>query len=409
DLTRCELTVTGANGYADRIRIEREDWRSDPLAGIDGRFDSCTVPPAAGLTALERVFHANRALSQTCLLPPGRIRPLADARDGFNAKAEALLGRPLPDSFFEAGNPHAPIDFSAAPRLKLIYVSYLDIKADFSGLVFLRLLRHHAARGVPIRIVVTDVLIRPKDRLQLERLAADHPNVAIQEFSAPLPAGAGLAGRFARLHRTHHVKLMAVIAEEPDRSRAFVGGRNIHDGFLFERPLDLSRFPELHNYRKKNGLSLDYYSNYHDLDVEIAGDRAVRTLAAHFSTIWHRDPYTGRSAPFSAQHNGGTRREGFRHFISVPYADGHALERYYVELIDAAQNSIEIVNPYLNPTPAIEAAIERALDRGVRIEIVTRINLHGDLGGTILTRLNELFLEKFASRITIREYRGRNV
>src|SRR5690606_33681783 len=123
------------------------------------------------------------------------------------------------------------------------------------------------------------------------------------------------------------------------RSRAILGGRNIHDGFLYKEPLDLSRFPDLHTYTGTNGLSLNYYSNYRDFDIEISGVEAVRALAAHFSTVWHRDAETNVSPPFSVQRAGGSAGYGYRHFISIPYADGNALERYYVELIDAARKS----------------------------------------------------------------------
>ena len=76
-----------------------------------------------------------------------------------------------------------------------------------------------------------------------------------------------------------------------------------------------------------------------------------------------------------------------------------------MELIDAAEKSIEIVNPYLNPPPAIEAAFARALlQRGVKITIIARINLRGDLGGQFLTELNELFVEKYADRMVMYEY-----
>src|SRR5690606_18009699 len=151
---------------------------------------------------------------------------------------------------------------------------------------------------------------------------------------------------------------------------------------------------------RAGGLTLNYYSNYRDFDVELRDERTVRALAAHLSTIWNSDAGSYVVQPYSVQgRSGPARRLGLRHFISVPYVDGGALERYYVDLIDAAERSIELVNPYLNPTPAIDAALRRAVERGVRITIVARINLHGDLGGTILTELNRLFVEKHADRI----------
>lgn len=397
---RCEIDVSGASGYRDHVAMQRD--RDDH--GIDGRYDVCRAPPLDGLPALERAFLSDRWLSQTCVMKPLRPKYLDDPRDGFNAKVDLLLGHRLSNAFIDAGDPMAPLDFSRAPKLDFIYMSYLDIKADFTGRIIDRLLRHHAARGVPIRIIVTEILERAKDRALLEAIAADYPNVQLQEFRWRPARGSAYDERMSGYYKTHHIKLLATLSRQKGRTRMIVGGRNLHDGFLYKEPLDLSRYPELQNYGATNGLSLNYYSNYRDFDIEIDDAETTRTVAAHFSTVWNRDFETNVSPPFSIQTNGSGRVRGMRHYISIPYADGQALENYYVELIDAAEKSIEIVNPYLNPPPAIEAAFERALDRGVTITVIARVNLKGDLGGQLLTELNELFIEKFADRMEMYEY-----
>ena len=97
----------------------------------------------------------------------------------------------------------------------------------------------------------------------------------------------------------------------------------------------------------------------------------------HLSTLWLRDADTNISRPFSIPvRASGRRPQGVaRHFISVPYEDGHALENYFVELIDTAEHHIEIVNPYLNLTPKLALAMDRALARGVKVDIIGRIDL----------------------------------
>src|SRR5690606_7085699 len=52
---------------------------------------------------------------------------------------------------------------------------------------------------------------------------------------------------------------------------------------------------------------------------------------------------------------------------------------------------------------------ERALDRGVKVTVIGRIDLKGDLGGTFLTELNEEFVKKYADRIAIYEYKVPNI
>ncbi|TPK93614.1 MULTISPECIES: phosphatidylserine/phosphatidylglycerophosphate/cardiolipin synthase family protein [unclassified Mesorhizobium] len=409
-LTRCDLRVVSTLAPAGApLTLLREETADPWIAGLDSRYDRCPVPDPAGMEELDRVFYAGRWLSQTCALPLGSPALLRKSRDGFNAKVEALLGRTLPDSAIDKADPELPLDFSSAPKLRLIYLSSLEFKADFSGRIMERLLRHHAAQGAKVRILVTDVLEREKDDALLHRLAAEFPNVQLQEYRWQADHGAPFDEQISQLHKVHHIKMLATLAEEPGRSRVIVGGRNIHDGFLFHKPVDLTRHPDLEQYGKTDGFSLNYYSNWSDFDIEIADPATVETLAAHLSTIWLRDADTNLSRPFSIPVPGGSARGVARHFISVPYEDGHALEAYFVELIDSAEHRIEIVNPYLNLTPDIARAIDRALARGVKIDVVGRIDLKGDIGGRFLTALNKLFVEKYGDRIDIREFKAPDV
>ncbi|MEW6634844.1 MAG: phosphatidylserine/phosphatidylglycerophosphate/cardiolipin synthase family protein [Pseudomonadota bacterium] len=411
-LKRCDLHVSSGLAPAGaKLTILREETADPWIAGLDSRYDRCPVPDPAGLEELDRVFYAGRWLSQTCALPLGEPRLLRKSRDGFNAKVEALLGKTLPDSAFDEADPELPLDFSNAPKLRLIYLSSLEFKADFSGRIMERLIRHHAALGTKVRIMVTDVLEREKDDALLHRLAAEYPNVQLQEYRWKADHGAPFDEQISQLHKTHHIKMLATLADQPGRSRVIIGGRNIHDGFLFHSPVDLTRYPELQQYGKTDGFSLNYYSNWSDFDMEIADQATVETLAAHLSTVWLRDADTNLSRPFSipVRSDGGRPQGVARHFISVPYEDGHALENYFVELIDSAEHRIEIVNPYLNLTPALARAFDRALARGVRIDIVGRIDLKGDIGGRFLTALNKLFVERYGDRVNIREFKAPDV
>lgn len=411
DLDRCDMTIR-SGAKSRRLTLLREEAGDRKLARLDSLYQRCPSPDPERLSPLARVFHASRELSETCPMAPGHPKLLLDSREGFNAKVEALTGRRLPAAFFDAGDPEAPIDLSRAPKLKLIYFSYLEYKADFSGRVMERLIRFHAARGAKVRIMVTGVLERGKDRALLRKLAADHPNVQLQEFSWDPASGAPVGEQLSQFYKTHHVKMLATLAADRKLSRAIIGGRNIHDGFLFREPLDLSRYPDLHQYDATNGLSLNYYSNWNDFDIEIDEAKTVELLVAHLGTLWHRDAETNLSRPFSIAGKSVARPPAgaaARHFISVPYADGRALEDYYIELIDAAAETIEIVNPYLNLPQKLADAFGRAIERGVKITLVTRIDLKGDFGGRFVTELNQLFVEKFGRQITMYEFQGEGV
>lgn len=402
----CVLDIMGAaGGSARRIAIVREEEAYPALGAIDSGYEVCAIPVGSRLTALQSAFFGENWLSKSCVEEPKGLRLLPKSRDGFNAKMQALTGTELSDAEFDAADPYMAIDFSHAPQLDMIFASYLDIKADFSGAVFLRALRLHAERGTLIRILITAILERPKDRALLEKLAADFPNVQLQEFVWKPGKGATTADYIAAIHRSNHVKMLATFARDKSRSRLFIGGRNIHDGFLFEEAQDLSAFPELHNYGKPSGLSINYFASYLDLEMEVTGDAVIRRITGQLAALWHRDPETSVSRLYSMPVPARTEPTGMRHFLSVPYNDEKALERWYVELIDGASDIIEIVTPYLNPTPAIEAALVRARARNVKVIILARINLLGDLGSMVLTNLNKSFVEKRADDFEIYEYR----
>jgi cardiolipin synthase len=411
-LNRCDFTYrTDAGTYTAPLALVREETADPALAAFDSRIEVCREPPLGGLSALEKAFWRSRWLSQTCDMPVGNPTLLDDERAGFNAKVKALMGRELPAAAFDQANPEWPFDTSNAPRLSLIYVSYLDIKADFSGRVMERMLRFHAARGAKIRVILTDILALEKDKALLHKLVADYPNIHLQQFAWTPPAGARTDLHLYKLWRTHHVKMLGALSPDPGRSTAIIGGRNIHDGFLFTEPVDLTGYDGLYQHEVGGGGGLHYYSNYNDFEVAYRDDATVRRMMAHLSTLWHRDTDTTVARPYSVtvKGHGGPVTGRMRHFISVPYSDERALERQYVELIDAARSSIEFVNPYLNLTPAIGAAIERAINRGVHITVIGRIDLKGDLGGTVLTALNEEFVEKYADRIAVYEYKVPNI
>ena len=53
-----------------------------------------------------------------------------------------------------------------------------------------------------------------------------------------------------------------------------------------------------------------------------------------------------------------------------PRTTNKIIRQFYENAIDAAQDSLMIVNPYLVPNPGIKKALKRALKRGVKVEIM---------------------------------------
>ncbi|PLX36437.1 MAG: hypothetical protein C0606_14195 [Hyphomicrobiales bacterium] len=410
-VTSCELAWHLPGGQTEaNLRIVRNNRFTDAFSALDRRIDTCVIPHGDRLSGPARIFFEANEPAASCILPATGIDLYPQAVQGFAAKSEALLGHPLSRAFIEAQDPFAPLSFANAPRLEAIFISSLAVKSDFSGQVIGRLLAHHADRGTPVRILVAAAQTYDKDRAFLDSLARDHPNIHIDIHRWKAPPGAGVAERLAQLHRVQHIKTLVTLSRRDRDNVVILGGRNIQDSYLFRDPADLSRWGDLNQYTK-GYRSLNPFVYYRDFDIRLRGRFHAERIAAQILSVWNRDATTflSRRPAHIVRSNRQIApaeiagRTLMRQVVSVPYADGHALARLYVRLIDSAEHSIDIVNPYLNPPPAIEAAIDRALDRGVRMRILTRIDLEGDIAGKILSQVNKRFINRHYERIAIHE------
>ncbi|WP_417599688.1 phospholipase D-like domain-containing protein [Pararhodobacter oceanensis] len=401
-VTRCDLTVTPGGGTPYVIRLRREELARPELARVDARHPGCQMPATGD--PLARAFLGGAGLSITCPLPLGATRILPGGAESLNAKVEALTGRRLPADLLEHGTPDIPLDFSRAPQLDLIYLNYLNLNADFAGALMARMLAYHAARGTIVRILVADVFLTEADRRLFEGLAARYPTVQLQPFRMPASAAQGFEGQLGRLHRTTHVKFFATLARDAGRSRVMIGGRNLHEGYFYELPRDLSAFPELHQYDPEEARVTGGFTSYDDFEIELRSDRATQGAIQHMAALWHRDFDSQRPRPAGPVQQASAQVEGrFRHFISVPFADGAAQLPYYTAMIDAAQHSIEIAIPYLNLPPEIFAALQRAQARGVRVEVVTTVRVR-ELADYMVSNFNRMFANDFADWVHFIDY-----
>lgn len=362
---------------------------------------NCRVDANLRLDPLQKVFLDDGAMLQTCPVSPGDVTLLGDPLDALNARIEALTGSTVPLADLNAGNPDLPLDFSRAPKLDLIQLSYLHVRADFVGSLTARMLVYHALRGTQVRILVTGWLMLEKDRLFFDSLASRYPNIQIQYYQWGNRGVAGPDDIINQIHRVQHTRAFLALSRQPGRSRYIFGGRNLHDGFFFSEPFNLEDWPYLHNYGEGSAQSIGFYSVYQDLEVALRDDQAVRSVAAHHLALWNRDAETQHVGPF---HTGATVQvSGMRHYLSLPWADGRDQIRWYANAIDAAAEEVLIVTPYLNPPEQIQIALLRAQARGVKVTMVVRLE-STDPVGFIITALNRRYAARFAGLFEIEEY-----
>ena len=261
---------------------------------------------------------------------------------------------------------------------------------DSVGAAVLDHLVQAADRGVRVRMLVDDTFLVHEDSILLALV--EHPNIEYRVFNPFKRRSGGFATRqllnlaeFGRLDHRMHNKAMVV-----DNQVAIVGGRNIADEYF----------------------GLNESANFRDLEL-LLGGRMVQEVSAAFDLYWNDrwtfpiETLTSASASFvdlnkarhvaapvaglHAEESGAQRRARWLDAVSV--ADTGETILYFdqppednprdrdeapvqvanelIRLFDDADTEIVIVSAYLIPTPHLEGAVDRALDRGVRVRILT--------------------------------------
>ena len=313
---------------------------------------------------------------------------------------------PADNAFWNAAGTHSPDDWHVllndGPtaldwRLRAIdsATESIDLQTflwhfDTAGAMVLDHLLDAADRGVRVRILVDDTFLVAEDEMLMA--FAEHANIEYRVFNPFKRRSGGLATRqllnlaeFGRLDHRMHNKSMVV-----DNHVAIVGGRNIADEYF----------------------GLDEASNFRDLEL-LFGGPVVQEISAAFDVYWN-DRWTFpiqsvSHARASPEQLAEARRTPDNHphihtelsateltaawsevmhdadtgdavlFVDTPPQENPAdrseapvqVANELVRIFDEAATEIVIVSAYLIPTPELEGAVRRALDRGVRVRILT--------------------------------------
>ncbi|MBC7537903.1 MAG: phosphatidylserine/phosphatidylglycerophosphate/cardiolipin synthase family protein [Bacteriovorax sp.] len=395
------------------VRLVSDTKVENQIAELKNRFETCILPDASDLKGVEKLFLTSKYNSMTCAEVVSDIKTLEEPIDGLKAKAETLLGQALSEKFIKEMNPYATLDFSEAPKLNTILISYLVFRHDFYGALIARLAKWHADHGTQVRILMSDVIADKKDRLMLHDLIETSNNIKVQEYRYDSEGG-GVWDHLAEYHRTMHVKLLITLADNPVNNVVYIGGRNIHDGFVFMKTPDHSAFPDLIQYGKGKGKD-EGYAPWRDFEMRIRSKSFAEEIASHYLTLWQRDSQnfyvrsinhnivsTNKADPKYFERAENTAL--VRHFMSVPYKDDEALEKFYIDIFDSAEKSIRLSTPYFRPTIKLGEALQRAVARGVDVSLITRIDLSGDTAAIILSEVNKEGINRFLNKIKIYEY-----
>lgn len=356
--------------------------------------------------------------------PARKPRLLVDPIDALAQKIGILTGTPPSRKIIEDRDVDTKLDFSKMIKYDLIVMSYLEFKNDFAGNMMKQAIIKQAQAGAMVRIIATGALFRDKDATMMEEMTRASPNIQFQKYTY----SQGKVGAMALLnskHRVNHMKQISVISlAHPEKDVVITGGRNIKDTFVYNEPTTYPKRPDWVQYSSSAKEGHEGFMYYEDLDIMIYSPQVARQAAAQTLAFWYRDAEEMYVRPTSFHvpafkgmsseqrkmlDSGALEQESYaRHFVSVPFVDGHAMEKIYEELFNSAKKSIRMVSPYLRPMDSLANALEKAVKRGIKVEVITRIKMGGDNYKTA-EDINRMAVRKFYKLFDVYEWQPESI
>ncbi|MGX8697604.1 MAG: phospholipase D-like domain-containing protein [Prevotella sp.] len=233
-----------------------------------------------------------------------------------------------------------------------IHLEYFNFRNDSIASLLFDILREKRREGIEVRALFdgfgNDSNNQPLRKVHIEALRND--SVEIYEFD-PI--------RFPWVNHIwprDHRKIVVI-----DGNVAYTGGMNVADYYI---------------------KGTDQVGAWRDLHCRIEGS-AVGQLQQIFIRTWKKvtgeeltNPryfHAGDSVQISGLKPDTTATRG-RKLVGIinrePRTTNRVMRYFYVSAIDAARDSIRIVNPYFTLIPSVTKALKRALRRGVKVELM---------------------------------------
>ena len=238
-----------------------------------------------------------------------------------------------------------------------VHLEYFNFRNDSIASCLFDILKLKVKEGVKVRALFdgfgNDSNNRPLKKKHL--VALREAGVEIYEFDPK---------RFPSVHHVFtrdHRKIVVI-----DGAVAFTGGMNVADYYL-------------------NGT--EQVGEWRDMHCRIEGS-AVDELQRIFLRIWKKvtkediggSEYFSQRATMDNLKSDTTATAG-KKLIGIinrePHVSPDIIRSFYLGAIDAAKDSIKLVNPYLTLNRKLKKALKNAVKRGVKVEIM--ISQHSDI------------------------------
>lgn len=236
---------------------------------------------------------------------------------------------------------------------KSIHLEYFNFRNDSIASLLFTLLAEKAAQGVEVRALFdgfgNDSNNKPLKKEHINKIRES--GIEIYEFD-PI--------RFPWVNHVltrDHRKIVII-----DGSVAYTGGMNVADYYI-------------------NGT--EQVGSWRDMHCRIEGDE-VNTLQAIFLRIWNKTTKQDVHGP--QYYRGIATEERFavlspdtcttasNKMVGIinrePRTSNKIIRQFYLEAINSAQDSIKLINPYLTLNHKLKKSLRRAVERGVKVEIM---------------------------------------
>lgn len=241
-----------------------------------------------------------------------------------------------------------------------IHLEYFNFRNDSIANLLFNILEEKSKEGVEVRALFdgfgNDSNNRPLRKKQLEAL--HQRGIQIYEFD-PL--------RFPWINHVFHRDHRKIVII--DGKIAYTGGMNVADYYI---------------------KGTKAVGSWRDMHCRIEGEE-VNTLQRIFLRMWKRVTkqtisgakyYRGYYTPeyFTDLKPDTTATAGHKMVGIInrePRTTNKIIRDFYVEAINSARYCIKLINPYLTLTHSIKQALNKALERGVKVEVI--VSVHSDI------------------------------
>lgn len=241
-----------------------------------------------------------------------------------------------------------------AQARRYVYLEYFNFRNDSIGNALFQLLSEKAKEGVKVRIIYDDFGNVSNDQpLRKRKMRHMQGNgLDVQVFDPVVFPWINHA-----FHRDHR-KIVVI-----DGRLVYTGGMNVADYYIHGKP-EIGRWRDMH-LRVEGDIVPAYRQIFCDMWQKCSGEE-IDSMEYAADSLFLLSRFDGLKP--DADSTAGHKLVAV--VDRVPRKSPTAIRKAYINAIDNADSCIQIVNPYFTLVRSVRKALFRALDRGVRLEIM---------------------------------------